>query len=113
MRPFPTKLSITFKGHAARIRGICVDPSGQWLASGSDDLSLKIWEISSGRCLNTFKTEEQIMCLAWNPNKDLSLIAIATGEKVILINPMVGNSDVVDRTIEVVKDSLGKGWLYV
>jgi ribosome biogenesis protein ERB1 len=105
LRPFPSKLSITFKGHSDRIRAISVDPSGQWLASGSDDLTLKVWEISTGRCCSTIKIEDPIMGIEWNPNKELSMIAVATECKVLLVNPRVAIDDVQEATKEIIKES--------
>lgn len=34
LQPYPTKQSILFKGHSARVTCISVDPTGLWLASG-------------------------------------------------------------------------------
>ena len=85
LRPFPTKLSITFKGHNGRIRVVAFDPTGQWIASGSDDLTLKIWEVATGRCVKTLSFDEPIMSIQWNPNKALSLLAVATYDSLIFL----------------------------
>lgn len=41
LEPFPTVLSITYTGHAEMVRTLTVDAKGQYLASGSDDKTVK------------------------------------------------------------------------
>ncbi|KAJ8303055.1 hypothetical protein KUTeg_019451 [Tegillarca granosa] len=55
LQPFPTTQAMIYKGHSDIVRTISVDPTGQWLASGSDDETVKIWEVSTGRCMKTIK----------------------------------------------------------
>ena len=42
LQPFPTTLSLVFRGHSDIIRSISVDPTGQWFVSGSDDGYVKV-----------------------------------------------------------------------
>lgn len=37
LQPFPTTLSIEYKGHTDMVRSISTDKTGQYLLSGSDD----------------------------------------------------------------------------
>ena len=67
LRPFPTEISVVFKGHDARIRSISVDPSGQWLASGSDDKTVRLWEAETGRQVASWLLEDVVECVAFNP----------------------------------------------
>lgn len=46
LRPFPSQQAIVYKGHESFIRTIDTDPTGQWLVSGSDDFTVKVWEVS-------------------------------------------------------------------
>eukprot|EP00823_Brevimastigomonas_motovehiculus_P003592 TRINITY_DN2217_c0_g1_i2.p1 TRINITY_DN2217_c0_g1~~TRINITY_DN2217_c0_g1_i2.p1 ORF type:complete len:820 (-),score=148.91 TRINITY_DN2217_c0_g1_i2:481-2940(-) len=50
LRPFPSTLSIEYVGHTGKVRSISVSPCGQWIASGSDDGTVRLWEVSTGRC---------------------------------------------------------------
>lgn len=59
------------------VRCISVDPTGQWLASGSDDKTVKFWEVCTGRCLKTIPMEHAVQSLGWNPNPQCSLLAAA------------------------------------
>ncbi|XP_046389036.1 ribosome biogenesis protein BOP1 homolog [Ischnura elegans] len=101
LQPFPTTLSMIYRGHTDMVRTIAVDPKGQYLASGSDDETLKVWEISTGRCVKTFELGYGVVRrICWCPNTSLSLIAIAAGKTVLLLNPGVGEEAVVERTDE-------------
>ena len=42
LQPFPTTLSLVFRGHSDIVRSISVDPTGQWFVSGSDDGYVKV-----------------------------------------------------------------------
>ncbi|NJS41980.1 hypothetical protein HC766_06895 [Candidatus Gracilibacteria bacterium] len=37
-------------GYSAAIRSVTFNPDGKLLASGSDDTTLKLWDIASGEC---------------------------------------------------------------
>jgi len=44
---------------------------------GSDDNSVRLWEIITGRCMRLWKLENPINSLSWNPNSEYSVLAIA------------------------------------
>jgi len=41
LQPFPTIQSLVFNGHTDMVRCISIDPLGQYLLSGSDDMTIK------------------------------------------------------------------------
>jgi WD40 repeat protein len=43
----------TLSGHSDTVRGVCFSPDGSKLASCSDDLSVKIWNLNTGECAST------------------------------------------------------------
>ena len=45
----------TFKGHGAAVRCVAFDPEGLTLASGSSDSTIKLWDLNSGKLLNTLE----------------------------------------------------------
>ena len=45
----------TFEGHTDGVNSISVSPDGRWALSGSDDKTLRLWELATGRCLRTFE----------------------------------------------------------
>ncbi|XP_026581983.1 ribosome biogenesis protein bop1-A-like, partial [Pseudonaja textilis] len=44
LKPFPAVQALVYRGHASLVRCISLSPTGQWLASGSDDGTVKFWE---------------------------------------------------------------------
>lgn len=72
------------------VRTISTDKFGQYLLSGSDDCTVKIWEINTGRCLRTIKLDDVVRSVEWCPNSAISLVLIAAGHHVYLLNPKVG-----------------------
>ena len=42
---------------------------------GSDDGTVKFWEVSTGRCMKTLKLGGVVKCVTWNPNASFSLVA--------------------------------------
>ncbi|KAF9939978.1 Ribosome biogenesis protein erb1 [Mortierella alpina] len=87
LQPFPTRLAIEYLGHTGRVRSISVDPSGLWLASGSDDKTVRVWEIATGRCMTTYHLDELVTSVVWGPNKEVAVLAVTCGYKVGLILP--------------------------
>lgn len=99
LKPFPTRCSSVFLGHSGRVR--CLEPhsSGEFLASGGEDGSVRIWETLTGRELwrldvlesDTYSEETQVHPedhiddLSWHPT--LPLLAICAGDNVFLVVP--------------------------
>ncbi|KAJ1927395.1 Ribosome biogenesis protein erb1 [Tieghemiomyces parasiticus] len=87
LRPFPTTLSLTYTGHTARIRTLAVDPTGLWLLSGADDGTVRLWEVSTGRCAKVWQLGTVVHSVAWNPHRELCLFAVAVDDRVLLVAP--------------------------
>lgn len=103
LQPFPTTMSMVFEGHTDMIRSITTEPKGQFIASGGDDMLLKVWEVSTGRCLKTVSCGGVIRSIAWCPNQAISLIAVAADKKILLINPEVGDDHITRKTDELLE----------
>jgi WD40 repeat protein len=41
LQPFPTVMSMVYEGHTDMVRSIACEPKGQYMVSGSDDLTIK------------------------------------------------------------------------
>ncbi|QPG75853.1 Ribosome bioproteinsis protein erb1 [Brettanomyces nanus] len=116
LRPFPIRTSTIYEGHTGRIRALAIDPSGNWLATGSDDGTVRIWEVLTGR--EVFKiiiiedvkenSEDHIEALAWNPLSDIRLLAIACGSSVYLVVPPIFGYQLENMS----KLKIENGWGY-
>ncbi|KAK5884184.1 hypothetical protein CesoFtcFv8_020439 [Champsocephalus esox] len=98
LQPFPTTQSLVYRGHSGLVRSISVSPSGQWLASGSDDGSVRFWEVCSSRCLKTVQVGGAVKSVAWNPNTSLSLLAVALDSVVLVLSPSLADKQVVSAS---------------
>lgn len=115
LRPFPIRCSTVYQGHTEKIRTLSIDPSGLWLATGSDDGSVRIWEILTGRQVykaQLINTEEEaddhIESLEWNPDSKTGILAVACGENIYLIVPPIFGFDIEN----IGKLRVEQGWGY-
>ncbi|GEQ69278.1 hypothetical protein JCM33374_g2949 [Metschnikowia sp. JCM 33374] len=115
LRPFPIKCSTVFSGHTSRIRTLSVDPSGLWLATGSDDGSVRFWEVLTGRqvyhiqAIDTNENpEDKIDALEWHPDPQVPILAIAASERVLLVVPPIYGFDIENNA----RVKIEAGWGY-
>jgi WD40 repeat protein len=45
------------QGHGKAVNAIAFSPDGQFLVSGSEDETIKLWQVNTGECLKTFRAE--------------------------------------------------------
>lgn len=109
LKPFPNSLCLQFVGHSAAVRSISLSPDGQYLASGSDDGTVRLWELDTGLCRYTWNLStsmgsngkakvEPVVCVAWNPESYHHVLAAAVGSRVVLISTGTGDVDGTDIT---------------
>ncbi|TEA37909.1 hypothetical protein DBR06_SOUSAS1410158, partial [Sousa chinensis] len=124
LQPFPTCQALVYRGHGDLVRCLSVSPGGQWLASGgpragqpchggwaggrvlrahplcsgSDDGSVRLWEVASARCVRTVPVGGVVKSVAWNPRPTVCLVAVAVEDAVLLLNPALGDRLVVGST---------------
>ena len=79
LRPFPTKVAIEFNGHTDRVTCISTIHTGNWLLSGSEDCSLRLWDVESGRCFTKWQFDSSISNVAWNPNPSHCIMSFSVG----------------------------------
>ncbi|MDF0556731.1 tetratricopeptide repeat protein [Kamptonema sp. UHCC 0994] len=66
-------LSLNHSGVVAGVQAVAISPDGKIIASGSDDSTIKLWDIKTGKELKTFShpsslTNNSIQSIAFNPN---------------------------------------------
>jgi WD40 repeat protein len=78
----PTQLSKVLKGHSGDVNTVAFSPDGQQLASGSNDHSVKLWDINTGKEISTFTdAQDDILTVAFHP--DGHLLAAGGNEQTI------------------------------
>jgi GTPase SAR1 family protein len=56
-------------GHGGWVNSVAVSPDGKWVASGSDDNTVKIWDLESGECRTTLEGHTgDVMSVAITPD---------------------------------------------
>jgi len=58
----------TLSGHTSPVNKVAVSPDGRTLASASDDMSLKLWNLTSGTVMHTLNHTDAVRGVAWHPN---------------------------------------------
>lgn len=112
LQPFPTSLAIRFSGHQGAVRSLSTDPSGHWLLSGSEDGTVKLWEIRTGRCMRTWfvsnimESGSRVTSVSWCPNRRLCLAAVAVGKNVLLLPLQCSNETIKAATVGALSQAL-------
>lgn len=104
LRPYPTSCYIEYRGHKGPVTTISTDPTGQWLASGSKDGTVRIWEIETCRCLQMWDLGDAINEVAWNPAPELPILAVAVGQYVFILNTKCASDEqqaVIEKILHV------------
>ncbi|KAB2634638.1 ribosome biogenesis protein BOP1-like protein [Pyrus ussuriensis x Pyrus communis] len=100
LKPYPVACYLEYRGHEDAVTSVSVEASGQWIASGSLDGTLRIWEVETGRCVKICDIGEAVKYVAWNPNPEHSIVAVSAGQDVLLLNTGCGTEEVQKRTKE-------------
>ncbi|KAL6967821.1 Ribosome biogenesis protein 1 [Sarracenia purpurea var. burkii] len=90
LKPYPTTCFLEYKGHKGAVLSISIEASGQWIASGSSDGTLRVWEVETGRCLKIWEFGEGVQHVAWNPLPNFPILAVSVGQDVFLLNTGFG-----------------------
>lgn len=115
LRPFPIRCSTIYNGHEGRVRTVSIDPTGLWLATGSDDGTVRVWEVLTGRQVYKLSVvdvaedpEDKIDAVAWNPDPSVAILAVAAAERVLLVVPPVFGFDLENNA----RVKIEAGWGY-
>jgi len=57
---YPRKLD----GHNQPVTSTCFTPDGKWLVSGSEDQTVRIWEVATGRCIHVLSIDTAVDAVA-------------------------------------------------
>jgi WD40 repeat protein len=76
-----TLLEKKIKGHRDWIRSVAVSPDGKWVVSGSNDKTIKLWDLEAGTCQGTFEGhQKKIHSVAISPDGTLTASTGFTGK---------------------------------
>ncbi|KAJ7520808.1 hypothetical protein O6H91_19G023800 [Diphasiastrum complanatum] len=108
LQPFPTVCFLEYRGHVGAICSISTEPSGQWLVSASYDGTVRLWEVQTGRCCRVWNMNGRVHHVSWNPNPQLSIIAVSVEREIVLLDTNVGDEAAQANvsSLLTVKDSL-------
>lgn len=110
LKPFPMRESERYVGHNGRVRSLAVSPAGDYLATGGDDGTVRIWTLSPAREIWSVKldSEEPVHVVRWRPGKEASVLAAAAGDEIYLCAPSL--EDVEDASTLAGQAILDAGW---
>src|SRR5262245_29345835 len=70
-----TQIVATFKGHTEPVYSVTFTPDGKYLATGSFDNTIKLWDVTSGKEAKTYGGpnghQKMVMCVAISPDGQL------------------------------------------
>ncbi|MFM5961962.1 MAG: WD40 repeat domain-containing protein, partial [Dolichospermum sp.] len=59
---------LTLEGHSSYVNAIAITPDGRTVISGSDDKTIKTWDLTTGNKVATFTGESPILSCAVAPD---------------------------------------------
>ena len=90
------------------MRALVFHPTGKFLLSASDDYTIRVWELTTGRCIKTVQAHGHfVTCLAWGRTSGPDEVAKPNGtttddkaaEEHKFVNVVASGS--VDKTIKI------------
>src|SRR6266568_2762059 len=80
--PSGFKLQHTLRGHTEEIRQIAWSPDGRLLTSGSNDQTVRLWDVATGQALHTLTGHtDPVGSVAWS--SDGRLLASSSGDQTV------------------------------
>ncbi|GBN26220.1 Notchless 1 [Araneus ventricosus] len=99
-----TRCTSSIPGHAEAVISASFSPDGRYLASGSGDTTVRLWDVSTETPQYTCKAHKHwVLCIAWSPN-GLKLASGCKNGQICIWDPKTGKQ--MGRTL-----SGHKGWI--
>jgi len=81
-------MALEYVFHQSQVRSISISPCGQFLATCDTEGNVVVWQVETTRILKKYRTEKPVNdCLAWSPNKDISLLLVCNEDNLLIFNP--------------------------
>ncbi|BEI89541.1 uncharacterized protein CcaverHIS019_0209030 [Cutaneotrichosporon cavernicola] len=90
LRPFPTTGCVQYRHPGStRVRCVSLSPTGDWLASGSEDGVVRLWDVGNGREVWRWNLKGgAVQTVAWSPNADEALLLALVEGRIVLLSPL-------------------------
>jgi len=73
-----------FSGHDLVVTGVAVSPSGSHILSGSRDNTVRLWDVSSGQCVQTMALAQNVVThVGWSHCSGSSMAAQSSEDKTV------------------------------
>jgi ribosome biogenesis protein ERB1 len=73
-----------------QVRSVAADPTGQWLLTGSDDGTVRLWDVLTAYCCRIWDLQAKVHRVAWCPDTDLRLVSCVVENRAVLLESGVG-----------------------
>ncbi|KAL2907245.1 Ribosome biogenesis protein BOP1-like protein [Bienertia sinuspersici] len=93
LKPYPTTCYVEYKGHNGAVVSISTESTGQWIASGSIDGTVRIWEVATGRCVRVWEVGSAVRHVAWNPLPNQPILAVSVDQDVLILDTGLGSEE--------------------
>ncbi|KAG0609240.1 hypothetical protein M758_8G169200 [Ceratodon purpureus] len=95
LQPYPSTCYMEYRGHNAAVTSMSTDSTGEWLATGSMDGTVRLWDVQSGRCRKVWDFGLKINNVQWNPNPQINMLGVAVDKDVVLLSTELGGEEVI------------------
>ncbi|KAF3913028.1 hypothetical protein ABW21_db0203698 [Orbilia brochopaga] len=109
LKPFPSTCATVYRGHEGRVRSVAADPTGNWVATGGDDGTVRVWEIFTGRQVWKLKasSDEAVDSITWRPTSEGRILAAACGNEILLVVPPIFDPEEESQSKEILSAGFG------
>ena len=67
----------SFRGHSARITDLCITADARWVVSSSEDTSVRVWDVPTGRCIEWMEFPESVTSVSFSADQRMLAMAHA------------------------------------